>query len=486
MNILFLNPPFKGRFSRTSRSPAVTAGGTIYYPFWLAYAAGVAEEAGYTVLLADAPADGLSLDDVLNRVNHFMPDLSILDTSTPSIYSDIKVAEAIKKAQPECFIVLVGTHPSALPEETMNLSPALDAVAIGEYDHTVRDLAAALAEKKSLSEVPGLAIRRNGTITRTEAREKINDLDSLPFVTSVYKRHLNHKNYFFAAAKYPMLMIITGRGCPFRCFFCVYPQTFHSRRYRARSPENVVSEFEYIKVNFPDVKEIGIEDDCFTANPERVRNICRMLIERKVGLAWYCNVRGDVDFETLKLMRQAGCRLVTVGFESADQRVLDSMHKNEKSANYFRFAEDAKRAGIMVHGCLMCGTPGDSRETQEENYRFATKINCDSMQFYPLYVYPGTEAYQWAKEKGFLITEDFSQWLKEDGSHNCVINMEDMNAEEMVALCERNLRSYHLRPRYLLMKLVQALREPAEGWRSIKSGWSLLKRIARGKTYAKR
>jgi len=283
-----------------------------------------------------------------------------------------------------------------------------------------------------------------------------------------------------------MIMIITGRGCPFRCFFCVYPQTFHSRHYRARSAENVVAEFDYIQKNFPDVKEIGIEDDCFTANPKRVKKICQLLIQQKNKLSWYCNVRGDVDYELLKLLRQAGCRLVTVGFESSDQSVLNQMNKNEKITDYYRFAKDARRAGIMVHGCLMCGTPGDSRKVQEENYRFATKINCDSMQFYPLYVYPGTEAYEWAKENGRLRTEKFSEWLKEDGSHNCVIDMEDMTAKEMVDLCEKNIRRYHLRPRYLAMKLAQALRDPAEGLRSLKSGWVLVKKIVAGGSNGKR
>ena len=487
MKILFLNPPFKGRFSRTSRSPAVAVGGTIYYPFWLAYATGVAEDAGHTVLLLDAPADGLSLEVVLEKVRRFAPDLTVLDTSTPSVYSDVAVAEEVKKTLPRCFVVLVGTHPSALPEATLALSTSLDAVAVGEYDYTIRDLAQALETGESPSTVPGLAWRRaDGAITRPEEREKIEDLDALPFVASVYKKHLQYKNYFFAAAQYPMMMIITGRGCPFKCFFCVYPQVFHSRKYRQRSPENVVAEFEYIKTNFPEVREVAIEDDCFTANPGRVRAICRLLIERKLGMTWYCNARGDVDYETLKLMRRAGCRLVIVGFESANQQVLDLMHKNEKVANYHRFAQDARRAGVMVHGCLMCGTPGDSLRAQEENYHFATEINCDSMQFYPLYVYPGTEAYQWAKEKGYLLTEDFSAWLKEDGSHNCVIDLEGMSATEMVALCERNLRRYHLRPRYVLMKLGQALRQPEEGWRSIKSGGMLLKKIAREAMHAKR
>jgi len=479
MKIVFVNPPYKGRFSRTSRSPAVPSGGTMYYPFWLAYAAGVAERDGYDVKIIDAPADDISLDGTLEIIGGFMPDMAVLDTSTASIYSDVKVAESVKKLLPECFVVLVGTHPSALPEETLNLSPMIDAIALGEYDYTIRDLASAIAANTPLTDVAGLALRQDDKIFTTEPREKIEDLDELPFVTSVYKKHLNHKNYFFSAAKYPMVMIITGRGCPFRCFFCVYPQTFHSRRYRARSPEDVVAEFEYIKENLPDVKEVAIEDDCFTANTERVRSICRLLIEQKVNLPWYCNVRGDVDYETLKLMKEACCRLVVAGFESSNQKVLDMMNKSQKVSRYLDFAKDVRRAGLKLHGCMMCGTPGDSREVQEENFNFAIKVNCDSVQFYPLYVYPGTEAYQWAKDKGFLRTENYSEWLKEDGSHNCVINMEDMTAEEMVALCEMNIRRYHLRPRYLLMKLAQAFSDPAEGWRSLKSGWLLILKTVR-------
>jgi radical SAM superfamily enzyme YgiQ (UPF0313 family) len=486
MKIVILNPPFKERFSRSQRSPGVTSSGTLYYPYWLAYAAGVAEKAGHEILFIDAPAVGLSHEVTLQRIKEFNPDLAVVDTSTPSIYNDVAVTDAIKRAIPGCYTVLVGTHPSALPEDTLNLSPLPDAVAIGEYDYTIRDLADALENNKPLSDVQGLAYRQDGTVIYTAPREKIDDLDDLPFVSAVYKKHLNINNYFFAAARCPMVMIITGRGCPFRCFFCVYPQTFHSRRYRARSPENVVAEFEYIKENLPEVKEIGIEDDCFTANLERVRKICKLLIERKNKMVWFCNVRGDVDFETLKLMKKARCRLVIAGFESSDQQVLDKMNKNKKVTKYYQFAQDARRAGLMVHGCMMCGTPGDSKKTQEENYRFAIKINCDSMQFYPLYVYPGTEAYEWAKENGYLLTEDYAKWIQEDGSHNCVISTEDMTADEMVAICEKNVQRYHFRLRYLVRKTFQGIFRPAEFRRNIKSGMVLLKKKMQGSSDGKR
>lgn len=469
LNILFLNPPFKGRFSRASRSPAVTTGGTLYYPIWLGYAAGVAEKAGHNVSLIDAPAAGLDLNAVYEALDSFSPDIVVLDTSTPSIYSDMKIAGGVKDRWPLAFVMVVGTHPSALPEMTLQLDPRVDAVAVGEYDYTVRDTAAALAIGSNLHEVDGLVWRNGGKIVRNRPRAKIENLDVIPFVSAVYKRHLNPRNYFFAAANYPMVMIITGRGCPFKCFFCVYPQLFHSRKYRMRSPENVVDEFAYIIRNFRDVKEIGIEDDCFTASHAHVRKICELIIESEIKIRWYCNVRGDLPYNLLQLMKDAGCRLVTVGFESGCQEVLDGMHKGETVERYLDFATDARKAGVLVHGCIMAGNPGDTPETLSRSYEFARKINCDSMQFYPLYVYPGTEAYNWAEENGYITSQNFADWLTPEGFHNCVLSTPAFPAGEMVRLCDYYTKKYHLRPSYIAMKLIQAIRHPSEGYRSLKS-----------------
>ena len=481
MNLLFLNPPFKGRFSRASRSPAVTKGGTFYFPIWLAYAAGVAEQAGHRIRLYDAPAEGLSISNIFTLMEGFKPDILIMETSTPSIYSDAEIAEKFKEKYKDVFIVLVGTHPSALPVETINLNTCIDAVTVGEYDYTIRDLAGALETRRSLAQVNGLVFRENNQLISNRQRARIEDLDQIPFVSSVYKKYLDYRNYFFAAANYPMIMIMTGRGCPHRCFFCVYPQVFHGRRYRVRSPENVVDEIEYVIENFQKVKEIGIEDDCFSANRSHVKKICELILKRKIRIKWYCNVRGDLDDKLLMLMKQAGCRLVTVGFESGSQQVLDNMHKRATVERYYQFARDAHRAGILVHGCIMTGNPGDTPETLREGYELARTIDCDSMQFYPLYVYPGTEAYDWALKKDYLQTEDFSKWLTPDGFHNCVINTPQMSGKEMVALCDHYLKKYHLRPGYILRKAMQAVRYPAEGYRSLKSGKVFLQSFFKSK-----
>ncbi len=479
MKILMLNPSFLSRFSRSQRSPAVTKGGTLYYPFWLAYATGVLEEKGHEVRLVDAPAQGLDLKGTIEYARDFKPKLVVLDTSTPSIYNDVKVGELIKGALPESFVVLVGTHPSALPEETLKLSDKIDAVARGEYDYTILELAESLEDNSSLDSVDGLSFRNGEDITHNKERSFIEDVDKLPFLSRVYRRHLKVKNYYFAAADYPVVQIMTARGCPHRCFFCVYPQIFHSRKFRPRSAENVVEEFFYIKDSFPEVKEIGLEDDTFTASRKRTREICRLLIENKNKLKWYANVRSDLDFETMSLMKEARCRLLVVGFESASQKVLDGMHKGLRLEQSIEFMKCAKKLRILVHGCIMVGNPGETRETMEESFNFARKLACDSMQFYPLLVYPGTEAYEWAKAHGYLLTEDFSQWLTSSYAHNCVISFPHLSREEMMDFCERAYNRYHFNFRYLAGKVLQMVVSPSEGRRTIRSALKYLAYLRR-------
>lgn len=462
MNVLLLNPPFKGRFSRTSRSPGVSLGGTIYYPFWLAYATGVLEQNGFQASLIDAPADGLTTTDVIERVKKAPPRLIVIDTSTPSIYSDIAVAEQLKENFPSSFVTLVGTHPSALAEETLRLSDKVDAVAIGEYDYTLRDLAFCLDKGNDLRSVDGLVFREDKRITGNKPRVLIEDLDELPFASEVYRKHLNINHYFFAASDYPMVMTITGRGCPYKCFFCVYPQTFHSRKYRPRSAANVVDEFQYIVENLPQVREIGIEDDTFTVEPERVKEVCRLIIEKDIKIKWYCNVRVNLDLETMRWMRKAGCHLVTVGFESADQASLNRMHKGITVEQIRQFVHNAKRANLLIHGCFIIGNPGETRETMKKSLKLAKKLNCDSMQFYPLLVYPGTEAYTWAKENGYLISENYADWADENGMYQSMLNLPELPRETVVAFCRRANREYYLRPRYIFIKLKQMLLHPSE------------------------
>jgi radical SAM superfamily enzyme YgiQ (UPF0313 family) len=468
VNVLTLNPPFHRKYSRGQRSPAVIKSGTVYYPIWLSYASGVLEQNGFNVKLVDAPAAGHDLGYVLDLVEQFRPRLVVMDTSTPSVYNDAEVAQAIKSRVPGTFVVLVGPHVTAMPGETMEISPAIDAVARGEYDHTVRDLALAVQSGADWESVLGLSYRRSGEIVFNPDRPFIADLDELPFVSQVYKRHLDVRDYFYSITQYPEVTIITGRGCPYKCVYCMWPQTLNGHGYRRRSVENVADEFEFIKRELPEVKEVFIEDDTLTVHQRRAVALGKELARRGVDLPFTANSRADVTYETLHWLKQGGLRLLCVGFESGDQAVLDAMQKQIKVEQFFEFRRDAERANVMIHGCFMAGNPGETRGTLSKTLQLAKDLNPDTAQFFPIMVYPGTEAYEWAKRNGYLTTEDFREWLTEDGLHKSVISRPGLTSEELVEWCDQARRAFYLRPRYIWSKVRQVISQPREARRVFK------------------
>jgi radical SAM superfamily enzyme YgiQ (UPF0313 family) len=481
MRIVALNPPFLPKYSRESRSPAVAKSGTLYYPMWLAYSVGYLEKNGHDVLLIDAPAAGLNIEQVIGKIIEFKPDMVILDTSTPSIYSDVEIGVRLKESIEKLFLVLVGVHVSALPNETLALNSNIDAVAFGEYDATLVELAALLEKKgkddTQLALVSGIAFRNNsGAIVRNEHRPYIENLDDLPFVSSVYKKFLDISPYFYGHSRHPIVVVVTGRGCPFKCTYCVVPQTLQGHRYRKRSISSIVEEFRYIRDNFPDVKEIMVEDDTLTADKKRCREFSQALIDaRLTDIPWSANSRAEVDYETMRLMKKAGCRLFCVGFESGDQQILDNIQKSLTLDKIYSFVKDAKRAGIMIHGCFMVGNRGETIETLEKTLLLAKKLNPDTAQFYPIMVYPGTSDYIWFEEKGWIVTRDFRKWLTEDGLHSSVVSNPDLTYEYLVAFCNRARREFYLRPSYMVSKFVQMLSTPSESKRIIMGGKNIFK-----------
>ena len=478
MNVLVLNPPFHPRYSRSQRSPAVIRSGVLYYPIWLAYATGVLEQDGFSVKLVDAPAAGYGLEAVLRLVEEFRPRLVVIDTSTPSIYNDVEVAAAIKGHRPQAFILLVGPHVTALPEESLQIGSAVDAVARGEYEYTVRDLARQLDGGGDLEAVRGLTYRNgDGAIVHNPDRPLIQDLDALPFVSEVYQRHLRVEDYFYSITRYPEVTIITGRGCPHRCTFCQWPQTITGHQHRRRSVANIVDEFEFIAREFPQVKEIFIEDDTLTADQEHCVALAKELIRRGNRLPFTANSRANVSYETLSWLKRAGLRLLSVGFESGDQEVLNGMRKGIKVEQFYRFRRDARRAGVLVHGCFMAGGPGETTETLAKTLQLARRLNPDTAQFFPLMVYPGTEEFQRAQRNGSLTTTDYRQWLTPSGLHNTVVSRPGLAAEDLVSWCDQARRSFYLRPGYVLSKAWQILSHPGEATRIIKAARALFRHL---------
>lgn len=476
MKIYFINPPFKaeyGKFTRESRSACVGRSGVLYYPLWLIYAAAVCKEKGFDIEFLDAPATQLNWDDSLDIISSKANDvgLFVLDTSTPSIENDIRFGEELKSRYPDAKIILVGTHPSAVPKETMEFGKKIDYVAKGEFDYIIWHLADALANGKDVLDVKGLYVRKTDSIVFTGEADHIENLDDIPFASKFIKEHLDEKNYFFAAAAYPEIQIFTGRGCPARCYFCVYPQTMHGHKYRLRSPQNVVDEMIYIRDNFPDVKEIVIEDDTFTANKQRVKDICELMIDNGLHrrFRWICNARVNLDCETMCLMKKAGCHLIIPGIESADQIILKNIKKGITTEQIEKYVKNAKKAGLLIHACYMVGNMGETKETMEKTLQMALRLKTDTAQFYPLQPYPGTEAYYWAKENGYLTINSYSDYCQEDGNLNCVMNLPEISSQELVDFCQYARKKYYVRPWFIVHRVITGLKDKEDLKRSLKA-----------------
>lgn len=470
MKVYLLNSPFLPGFVRTGRwQGTVARGGELYYPFWLAYAAGVLEQE-FEVRLVDAIAWKWDMEKVLEDAARFAPDIVVVDSNFSSLSNDIRCAKAVKGVLPGVKTVLVGPPASQFVDRILE-ETAVDFVAPYEYDFTLRDLARAIASGKGWEEIAGICYRENG-LTRTNRRRELltsEELDRLPFVSSVYKKHLRVKDYFLSQALYPMVQILTGRGCPNFCTFCSWPMTLSGREYRARSVASVVEEIEYIKKELPEVKEIFIEDDTFTIDRNRVAGFCSQLKQRGLHITWSCNARANLDFETMKLMKAAGCRLLDVGFESGSEQILKNIKKGVSRERMMQFAADARRAGLMVLGDFVFGFPGETRETAEETIRFARQLRPNVVQFAVAVPLPGTEFHRWAKENGYLQTELVEQSIDECGFQKCIVSTPEFSSREVEAYVDKALKRYYLSPSYVPVALGNVLRK--HGWHELKGMW---------------
>lgn len=483
MKVLFLNPPFHARFSRESRSPAVAKSGTLYFPKWLSYAAGVAIQNKHEVDLIDAPAWEQDLKYVIDRIESKGIQAVVCDTSTPSIVNDLRVVEELSAKLPKLHIIMVGRHVSALANETMKAAPFLKFLAVREYEHTVRDWLAAVESGADFSTVNGLVWRNDkGEVITNPKREPIANLDELPFVTEVYKRFLRVGDYYYGHSLWPLAVFDTSRGCPYRCSFCVYPQTFSGHKMRYRSVSNVADEFDFVARELPEVKTIMLEDDTFIVDKKRTLELAEELVRRGNKIPFDSNCRADVDADVdfFKTLKKAGARLFCVGFESGNNEVLKHIRKNLNLNETDQFMKNTRDAGIMVHGCFMVGNLNETHETMGETLKLAKRLKPDTAQFFPIMVYPGTAAYDEAKAKGYLASTDFSDWLTQEGLHNSVVNLPNLTHKELVDFCDKARREFYLSPGYLAYKAKQSLKNPAELQRNLKGFGKLMKYLVRG------
>ena len=282
----------------------------------------------------------------------------------------------------------------------MRASAALDFVARSEFDFTVQEVAQgrpAGGDRGALVSAAGDRIAHN------PERAVLEDMDRLPFVTPVYRRDLTVENYAIGYLRHPYVSLYTGRGCRSKCTFCLWPQTVGGQRYRTRSVDHVAEEMALAQRLFPEVKEFFFDDDTFTDDLPRAEAIARRL--GPLGITWSVNAKANVPAATLKVLRDNGLRLLLVGYESGDQRILNNVKKGVRLDGARRFTRDAKDLGITIHGTFILGLPGETRETIAETIRFAREIDPHTIQVSLAAPYPGTALYAEAQRNGWLESE---------------------------------------------------------------------------------
>lgn len=484
MKILFLNLPYEFNISRASRWPEKTKSGTLYYPYWLAYCVGVCEEKGIECKLIDCITREYTVEDTINEVKSYNPNYIMAEITTPTCAYDYNTINSIKNSCSDVKIIIGGTHATILPEDVLNKCEGIDYLVRQEYDFTVPEIVLG----DDISKVDGvsyrvdsegndLAISKNldsdsngGEVKHTPDRHPLDNLDELPYVSKVYQKYLNFDDYAYAFAQKPMIQIVSSRGCPNQCNFCSYPSTMGGRLYRTRSIEDLANEFEYILKELPEIKEIFIEDDTFTVDQNRVCDFCDEIIKRGLKPIWSCNTRVDLKFETMKKMKDAGCRLLVCGYESGSQKVLDETKKGITLEQSKAFAKYARELDIKVFGCFMIGLTGDNLDTINQTYEFAKSVYPDMCFFQQAVPFPGTGFYAWAKENGYLVTEDYSKWLNDDGYLNCLVDYPYADHHEVEKLRDSLMSKYYFSFAYIVKTFLANL------------DWVEFKRVMRGGT----
>jgi hopanoid biosynthesis associated radical SAM protein HpnJ len=464
LKTLFLNPPSYEDFDggAGSRYQAKREVWSFWYPTWLCYPAGLIP--GSRVL--DAPPEGLNQEETVAVARDY--DFVVIHTSAPSLRKDGETAEMIKSANRNATIAMVGGQPTAQPEQTLRTCEAVDLVGRKEFDYQMKEV----AEERDWSSIAGITYRRDGKIYSNPDGPQLTgeQLDELPFVTEIYARDLDYKKYNSPYCQYPYVSLYTGRGCPARCTFCLWPQVTTGHSYRTRSPENVAREVAQMRRLFPEMREVFFDDDTFTADRDRSRVIAQEI--GKLGYTWSTNSRANVDYETLKIMKEGGLRLFVVGYESGNEKILKNIKKGVDIRRARQFTEDCHKLGILIHGTFIVGLPGETPQTIRESIRFAKEMDCETIQVSLASPYPGTHFYEYVKSNGYEVVDPL---VDEGGYQKCTVSYPEISADEIYDSVERFYREFYFRPRYIAKKVKQIVLDPYERPRLLAEGRQFLK-----------
>lgn len=441
-SIVFIETPL----SLKQRYGEMASAAHLVPPLGLMSLAGVTREAGYTTEIVDAAALGLTVEQVVEEIEHRKPDIIGMTCATVGFSLTAELASRLKERLPGVIIILGGVHATALPEQIIDTFPQFDFVVIGEGEETLLELLASLKRGLDPRTVLGIAYRDNCKTMVTPRRPPIKDLDRLPFpawdLVPDLIEHYHPAPHIFR--RLPSTTISTSRGCFGQCTFC--DRSVFGTRCRGFSAEYLVRMLEYL-IKLYGLKDIWIGDDLFVMYRSRLRKVCQLLIEKKLDLTWACCARvGMLTPEVLALMKKAGCYEVAFGIESGDQRMLDLLKKNILLDDVRRDLSWTKQAGIRTTGTFMIGVPNETRDTMEASIRFAKEIDLDMLQLSFFTPFPGSELSRDIEKFGTL-DRDYS---KMNVFGNIVFVPHGLTREDLITYYKRFYREFYLRPKTVL------------------------------------
>lgn len=473
MKALITNPPWPGEGygARSSvRWPHKRKDKKLEFPIFLAYAVALLKEAKIETAFLDGVCDELGMEEYAEKVAGLAPDFIAMECSTPSIDHDLATVRMIKKRLPGAFLALMGSHATYFHTQLLEANPEIDAIVRGEFEITVREVVLALEKDAGLAEVSGITYRGETGIQVNPDRAFDMDLDRWPLPDREIVPIEKYQTAQYQGRKGTFML--SSRGCPYRCTFCLWPGTMVGRDFRARNPKSVVDEMEYL-VKQHGVDDIYFDDDTMTIDRERMLEICRLIQERELDVHWISMGRVDtVDRELLTEMRKAGCDNIYLGVESGSEEILDRLKKGIRLSQVEKAFKLAREAGVKTQAFFMLGGPGETKQTLKETIDFSIRLDPDNAQFAVAVPYPGTEMYEESLSKGYLKAEQWEDYAARD----VVLETETLSRLDLEKARLEAYRRFYLRPKYILRTL-QRLTSAREVRRVIRGAISIFSRL---------
>jgi len=416
----------------------------LFPPLGLAYLAAVLEQEDFEVRIMDCPVCEMNHEQLRADLASFEPTLVGIASMTPTIPSALKSARVAKEACPDAKVIMGGPHATFADKQILTEEAAVDIVVRGEGEETLLELAQHSSNLEKLHVIKGITFRKNDQIIQTPGRPFIQNLDELP--RPAYK-YIPIEKYKIYGKKF--LPIMSSRGCPFQCTFCVASQMFGAK-FRARSPKNVVDELEWARDVYG-AEGISFHDDTLTLDRKRMLDICDEIINRKISLPWGCQTRVDqVSKEVLAKMRKAQCNEVSFGVESGCQKILDAVKKRVSIEQCEEAVKWAKEEGLFVAVSSIIGYPGETKETMKQTLDLIHRIEPDDVWLCLATPYPGTELRALIESMGLKMSEDWTLY----NTMNPVFENPLLPAEEFSRVRKTFYDKFYS-PRYVLRQFIK-------------------------------